>query len=258
MVFAHGFGCDQQVWRWVTPAFADDFRVVVYDHVGSGRSDSSAYDPQRYGTLHGYAQDLLQICARLDIARAVFIGHSVGAVIGMLAAAERPDLFSRLIMVAPSPRYIDDDADGYIGGFNRAVMETLLDTMDANYLGWSAAVAPVIMGSRNRPELITELTDNFCNTDPDIARQFARVTFLSDNRADLARVRTPSLVLQCTDDAIAPDPVGVYMADRLPASTLVRLSATGHCPILSAPAETAAAIITYLVGERPDPMSRSA
>jgi sigma-B regulation protein RsbQ len=207
LVFAHGFGCDKHVWRSVTPAFADDFRVVVYDHVGSGRSDLSAYDPSRYGTLHGYAQDLLQICARLDLTEVVFVGHSVGAMIGMLAAVERPDLFARLIMVAPSPRYVHDDEDGYVSGFDRAVLESLLDAMDANYPAWSAAVAPVIMGSRNRSELITELTDNFCRTDPEIARHFARVTFLSDNRADLARVRTPSLVLQCTDDAIAPDPL---------------------------------------------------
>ena len=258
LVFAHGFGCDQHVWRWVAPAFVDDFRVVVYDQVGSGRSDISAYDPRRYSTLHGYAQDLLQICTQLNISKMVFVGHSVGAIIGMLAAVERPDLFSRVIMVAPSPRYIDDEADGYVGGFNHSVLETLLDTMDVNYLSWSAAVAPVIMGSKNRPELAAELTNSFCNTDPGIARHFARVTFLSDNRADLARVRTPSLVLQCTDDAIAPDPVGVYMTDRLPNSRLVRLSATGHCPNLSAPGETAAAILTYLVEERPRPMSGSA
>ena len=244
MLFAHGFGCDRNMWRGVAPAFETDHRVVLFDHVGHGRSDSSAYDPRRYASLAGYAADVLEICAALDLTGVTFVGHSVSAMIGVLAAAQRPDRFARLVLVAPSPRYVDDT--GYVGGFSRADIEDLLDSLDSNYLGWSAAMAPVIMGNAERPELGEELTNSFCRTDPEIARQFARVTFLSDNRADLARVRTPALVLQCADDVIAPREVGEYVHRALPGSTLVHMAATGHCPNLSAPAETVAAIRAYL------------
>jgi sigma-B regulation protein RsbQ len=254
LVFAHGFGCDQHMWRWVAPAFEDEHRVVLFDHVGAGGSDAAAFSPQRYGSLHGYARDVLEILARLDLTRVVFVGHSVSSMIGLLAAIEEPDRFDRLVMVAPSPCYIDD-AD-YVGGFSRADIDGLLDSLDSNYLGWSAAMAPAIMGNPDRPELGAELTNSFCRTDPEIARHFARVTFLSDNRADLSRVRTPSLVLQCSDDAIAPAGVGPYLAERLPDSTLVHLSATGHCPNLSAPGETVAAIAAYLAGAGREPRDR--
>ena len=244
IVFAHGFGCDQNMWRHVWPAFADDARVVLFDHVGAGGSDASAYDPERYGSLHGYADDVLEICRELELAGVVFVGHSVSAMIGALAAAREPGLFARLVLVGPSPRYIDDE--GYTGGFTHADIAELLDSMDGNYLGWSSAMAPVIMGNGDRPELGEELTNSFCRADPAIARHFARVTFESDNRADLARVRTPSLVLQCSDDVIAPRAVGEYVHANLPDSRLVLLEATGHCPNLSAPEETVAAIKAYL------------
>jgi sigma-B regulation protein RsbQ len=244
MLFAHGFGCDRTMWRAVAPAFEADHRVVLFDHVGHGRSDTSAYDPDRYASLDGYAADVLDICAALDLTGVTFVGHSVSAMIGVLAAIERPDRFARLVLVAPSPRYVDDH--GYVGGFGRADIEDLLESLDSNYLGWSAATAPMIMGNPERPELGDELTNSFCRTDPAIARQFARVTFLSDNRADLARVRTPALVLQCADDVIAPREVGEYVHRELAGSTLVHLAATGHCPNLSAPAETVAAIRAYL------------
>ncbi|MCW2681832.1 MAG: alpha/beta hydrolase fold protein [Frankiales bacterium] len=244
MVFAHGFGCDKGMWRYVAPAFEDTHRVVLFDHVGAGASDLSAYDPARYGRLQGYAQDLVEIVEALDLPPVVFVGHSVSAMIGVLAAADRPDLFERLVLVGPSPRYIDDE--GYRGGFGQDEIDELLETMDGNYLGWSQHIAPVIMGVQDRPELGEELSGSFCRTDPTIARRFARTTFLSDNRADLARVTTPSLVVQCRDDVIAPVEVGQYVQAHLPDSELVMLDVTGHCPNLSAPDQLTAAMTAYL------------
>lgn len=244
MIFAHGFGCDQNMWRLVAPHFEDDFRVVLFDHAGAGKSDPAAYDKQRHNTLQGYADDVLRICRELDLRQVIFVGHSVSAMIGVLAAIAEPDRFAKLVLVGPSPRYLDDT--GYVGGFVEADLTDLLDSLDSNYLGWSTAMAPVIMGNPDRPELGAELTASFCRTDPDIARQFARVTFLSDNRADLAKVGTPALVLQCSNDVIAPVSVGEYVRDALAGSTYVLLDATGHCPNLSAPAETTAAIAAFV------------
>jgi sigma-B regulation protein RsbQ len=244
MVFAHGYGCDQNMWRFVWPHFADAYRVVLFDHVGAGASDLSAYEPQRYSSLQAYADDVLEICRALDLRDVVFVGHSVSAMIGALAAKAEPERFARLVLVGPSPCYIDDG--DYVGGFSRADIEELLDSVDSNYLGWSSAIAPVIMGHPDRPELAEELTNSFCRTDPDIAARFARVTFLSDNRADLAAVTVPSLVLQCSNDVIAPESVGRFVADSLPDSELVLMEAIGHCPNLSAPEETVAAIKAFL------------
>ncbi|SDO45708.1 alpha/beta fold hydrolase [Geodermatophilus sp. DSM 45219] len=244
MVFAHGFGCDQEMWRLVVPAFEPDHRVVLFDHVGSGRSDLSAYDPVKYNALDGYADDVVEICRELGLDDVVFVGHSVSAMMGVLAAARTPGLFGALVMVGPNPRYVDDG--DYTGGFSREDIAALLESLDSNHLGWSAAMAPVIMGNPDRPELTAELTNSFCRTDPDIARQFARVTFLSDNRADLPGVRVPTLVLQCSDDAIAPEPVGRYVHAQVPGSVFTQLAATGHCPHLSAPEETVAAIRAFL------------
>jgi sigma-B regulation protein RsbQ len=244
MIFAHGFGCDQNMWRYVAPAFTEDHRVVLFDHVGAGGSDLSAYDPERYSSLDGYARDVVEICAALDLADAVFVGHSVSAMIGVLAAARAPERIGCLVLVGPSPRYIDEE--GYTGGFSRADIEELLESLNRNFLGWSSAMAPVIMGNPDRPQLGAELTASFCRTDPDLAERFARVTFLSDNRADLATVRVPTLVLQCSEDAIAPPVVGDYVHRSIPGSRLHRLAATGHCPNLSAPEETIAAIRAFL------------
>jgi sigma-B regulation protein RsbQ len=244
MLFAHGFGCDQNMWRYVTPAFADEYRLVLFDHVGAGGSDLAAYDPQRYSSLRGYARDVLDICAELELRDVIFVGHSVSAMIGVLAAAQAPELFSELVLVGPSPRYIDDG--DYVGGFGAEDIRELLDSLASNYLGWSAAMAPAIMGRPDRPEFGAELTESFCRTDPEIAQAFARVTFLSDNRADLGRVTTPTLVLQCSNDIIAPVGVGAYVRDHMPNATLVQLEATGHCPNLSAPDETAQAIAGFL------------
>jgi sigma-B regulation protein RsbQ len=244
LVFAHGFGCDQNMWRFVWPAFADDYRIILFDHVGAGRSDLSAYEAERYSSLEGYADDLLEICDELELEDVAFVGHSVASMIGVIAANRRPDLFAKLILVGPSPRYIDDG--DYVGGFTEEDIRGLLDQLDSNYLGWSATMAPVIMGNADRPELGEELTNSFCRTDPEIARQFAHVTFMSDNRADLASVQVPALVLQCSQDAIAPREVGEYVASSLANGTLEILDATGHCPNLSAPEETIRAMRSFL------------
>jgi sigma-B regulation protein RsbQ len=246
MMFAHGFGCDQEMWRLVVPAFADDHRIVLFDHVGAGNSDLTAYDRTKYNSLRGYASDVVEICRELGLTDVVFVGHSVSAMIGVLALQEAPDVFGALVMVGPSPRYVDDG--DYVGGFSRADIAEMLDALDANHLGWSAQMAPVIMGAPDQPEAAAELTNSFCRTDPDIARHFARVTFLSDNRADLPDIGVPTLVLQCSEDVIAPEVVGRYVHEHVPGSVFTQLAATGHCPHLSAPEETAAAIRAFLPG----------
>ncbi|MCZ2804769.1 alpha/beta hydrolase [Modestobacter sp. VKM Ac-2983] len=240
MVFAHGYGCDQNMWRFITPDFEVDHQVVTFDHVGFGRSDLSAYDPVKYNSLRGYAADVVDVMRDLELTDAVFVGHSVSAMIGVLAHAQAPELFGAMVMVGPSARYVDDG--DYVGGFSRAQVKDLLDNLDANHLGWSTAMAPVIMGNPDRPELAAELTNSFCRTDPDVARQFARVSFLSDNRADLSGVDVPTLVLQCAEDVIAPETAGRYVHEQIVGSTFTQLTATGHCPHLSEPEETTAAI----------------
>jgi sigma-B regulation protein RsbQ len=244
MLFAHGYGCDQTMWRFVVPDFEVDHRVVLFDHVGSGKSDLGAYDFHKYASLRGYASDVVEICRELELSDVVFVGHSVSTMIGVLAYREAPELFGALVMIGPSPRYVDDD--GYVGGFSRNDILGLLDALDANHLGWSAQMAPVIMGNPDRPELAEELTNSFCRTKPEIARQFARVTFLSDNRADLAHVAIPTLVLQCSADVIAPEPVGRYVHAQIRGSAFAQLAATGHVPHLSAPEETTRAIGAFL------------
>ena len=244
VVFAHGFGCDQQMWRHVTPSFTEDCRVVLFDIVGCGRSDASLYDPVEYRSVERYAVDVLRLIEALDLREVVLVGHSVSAMIGALATIAAPERFAGLVMVGPSPRYINDG--DYVGGFERSDIDELLDSLDSNYLGWSSAMAPMIMGNPDRPELADELEASFCRVDPDIARQFARVTFLSDNRADLENISVPTLVLQCEHDAIAPRPVGEFVRDRVPGSRMTVLPVAGHCPNLSAPVETAAAIRGFL------------
>lgn len=246
MMFAHGFGCDQNMWRKLLPYFADDFRLVLFDHVGAGRSDPNAYDREKYGSLEGYAADLLEICATLELEDVILVAHSVSAMMAVIAAAQDPGRFSHLILIAPSPRYTDDPADGYVGGFSREDIEGLLASLDSNYFAWAAALAPMIMGNPEEPELAEDLRDSFCRTDPSIARHFARVTFLSDTRPSLGKLLTNSLILQCSDDPLAPPEVGCYLHKSLDQSTLVQLQATGHCPHVSAPKETAEAILSYL------------
>jgi sigma-B regulation protein RsbQ len=248
IVFAHGFGCDQNMWRFVAPAFEDRYRVILFDHVGAGGSDLSAYDPEKYASLEGYADDVVELCRTLNVTGGVFVGHSVSAMVGVLAAKRAPELFENLVLIGPSPRYIDDG--DYVGGFSEAQIEELLEFLDSNHMGWSQAMAPVIVGNPDRPELGEELTNSFCRTDPEIAKRFARTTFLADNRADLKDVTARSLILQCAEDVIAPQAVGEYVHRHLPNSKLVLMEATGHCPNLSAPEETIAAMKAFLTPGR--------
>ena len=245
MLFAHGFGCDQNMWRFMTPAFADDYRLVLFDYVGAGKSDLRAYSPERYSNLNGYAQDILDVCEELDLREVIFVGHSVSTMTGLLAALKAPHRFAALIFIGPSPCYIDHPPE-YRGGFARGDIEELIRTMQQNYIGWANVLAPAIMKNEDKPELTRELTQSFCSTDPDIARRFAEATFYSDNRVDLPKLTVPSLILQCSDDMVAPPEVGEYMRRHTPKSTFKQLRATGHCPHMSAPAETIAAVKEYL------------
>lgn len=244
MMFAHGFGCDQHMWRFVAPAFEANFRTVLFDHVGAGGSDLSAYDVDRHATLDGYADDVIELARHLNITDGVFVGHSVSAMIGLTVARRAPELFSTFVLVGPSPCYIDDG--DYVGGFSRAQIDELIEFLDSNHMAWSQTMAPVIMGNVDRPELGEELTASFCRTDPDIARRFARVTFLTDSRPDLGPIDARVLILQCREDAIAPPGVGDFVRRAVPGSELVTLDATGHCPNLSAPDATIAAIRAFV------------
>ncbi|HEX5113595.1 MAG TPA: alpha/beta hydrolase [Pseudonocardiaceae bacterium] len=244
VLLAHGFGCDQNLWRLVAPVLAERFEVVLFDHTGAGQSDLTEWSEQRYSNLRGYADDILDICRELDLHDVMLVGHSVSAMIAVLAANQEPARFAKLVLLTPSPRYVDDG--DYRGGFSRADIDELLESLESNYLGWSATMAPVIMGNPDRPELGDELTNSFCRTDPEIARVFARTTFLSDNRADLPKVTVPTLVIQSAQDAIAPPEVGRFTHQQIPGSRLVTLDAVGHCPQLSAPDATAAAIADFV------------
>ncbi len=244
MMFAHGFGCDQNMWRFVAPDFATDFRTILFDHVGAGGSDLGAYDADKYDSLDGYADDVIELARTLDVTNGVFVGHSVSAMIGLVVARRAPELFSTIVLVSPSPCYIDDI--DYTGGFTRDEIDELLQFLDSNPMGWSQAMAPVIMGNPDRPELSEELAASLCRTDPEIAKRLARVTFLTDSRGDLGPIDADVLVLQCREDAIAPPGVGAYVQRAIPGSRLVTLDAVGHCPNLSAPASTIAAIRAFV------------
>jgi len=247
MLLAHGYGCDQNMWRYITPAFLNDYKIILFDHVGFGNSDVSGYTPRKYGSLHAYADDMLEICQVLNLKDVIFVGHSVSAMIGILATIQAPKVFQKLVLIGPSPRYLNEP--GYTGGFDRADIYDMLEALDSNYLGWAATIAPIIMGNAHKPELSEELTNSFCRSHEEFARNFAYLTFLSDNRGDLKKLRTPSLILQCQEDMIAPLEVGQYMHQNLANSSLVVLNATGHCPNLSAPEETITAIKNYLQPE---------
>jgi len=247
MLLAHGYGCDQNMWRYITPAFLNDYKIILFDHVGFGNSDVSGYTPRKYGSLHAYADDMLEICQVLNLKDVIFVGHSVSAMIGILATIQAPKVFQKLVLIGPSPRYLNEP--GYTGGFDRADIYDMLEALDSNYLGWAATIAPIIMGNAHKPELSEELTNSFCRSHEEFARNFAYLTFLSDNRGDLKKLRTPSLILQCQEDMIAPLEVGQYMHQNLANSSLVVLNATGHCPNLSAPEETITAMKNYLQPE---------
>lgn len=244
ILFAHGYGCDQNMWRFVYPAFTDDYKVILFDHVGFGGSDTSEYTPKIYGSLQAYADNILEICEALDLKDVIFVGHSVSAMIGILAANKMPKIFSKLILIGPSPRYINET--GYVGGFDIESIHSLLESLDSDYLAWSNAMAPVIMGNAEKPELGEELAASFCRSNEEIAKNFAYLTFLSDGRPDLKKVKVKTLVLQCKEDIIAPLEVGQFVHQSIPNSNMVIMEATGHCPNLSAPVETIAAIKNFL------------
>jgi sigma-B regulation protein RsbQ len=244
MLLVHGYGCDQHMWRYITPQFKDNYKIILIDLIGSGKSDESAYDYEKYSSLQGYADDVVGICDALSIKDVCFVGHSVSAMIGALAAIERPSLFKKLIMICPSPRYINDD--DYFGGFSQNDIDELLETLDSNYLGWSSAIAPVIMGNADRPELAEELEDSFCQNNPEIAKHFAKVTFLGDNRSDLENLTTETIIIQSKTDAIASIKVGQYVHANVSNSKLVIIDAIGHCPHLSAPDQTIKAMKKHL------------
>lgn len=244
MIFAHGFGCDQQMWRYLTPAFEKEYQIILFDHVGSGKSDQGAYDFNKYSSLRGYAEDLIEICDQLDLQKVIFVGHSVSSMIGALASIERPDLFEKLVMIGPSPCYINKQ--DYYGGFSKEDIGELVETLESNYLGWSSDITPVIIGNSEMPEYSEELRNSFCSMNPEIARHFAKVTFLGDNRADLSRVLTPSVIIQCHPDIIAPVKVGEFVHKSIPESKYVVLSASGHCPHLTAPDQVISSIKNFL------------
>lgn len=247
MVFVHGYGCDQNMWRRVTPAFQEKYQIVLLDLVGAGNSDLKAFEPVRYSTLHGYAEDIIEVCDALSLTEVIFVGHSVSAMICGLAQIKRPDLFAGLVMVGPSPCYVNKE--DYVGGFNQEDLEELIEMIDSNYLGWSKSMAPAIMGNPEEPALGEELTESFCQTDPAIAGHFAKTTFFSDNRKDLPRITSPTLVLQCSQDIIAPDSVGKYVSEKIEGSKFVQLEATGHCPHMSSPKELIAEVKDWMQQE---------
>lgn len=249
MLFVHGFGCDQSLWRFVTPAFESTHRVITFDYVGAGGSDRAAYDPAKYSSLDGYAADILDICHALDLRDVILVGHSVSSIVSILAANREPERFSDLVLITPSPRYIDDLPD-YRGGFSDGDIDGLLQLMDANTRGWATYLAPIVMGNPEHPEMASSLEETFCSIDPVMARQFASVTFRGDNRADLEAVRIPTLIIACTDDAVAPQVVTDFVHSRIEGSVLHMIEATGHCPHVSHPDETIAVIQGRLAQRR--------
>ncbi len=244
IMFAHGYGCDQNMWRFVTPAFEKDYDIIIFDHVGSGKSDERAYDFQKYSSLSGYADDVIELCDELHLKNIIFVGHSVSSMIGSLASVKRPDLFKDLIMIGPSPCYINDNE--YYGGFEKKDIDGLIEMLESNYLGWSSYITPIIAGEQDKPEYSVELNNSFCRMNPEIARHFAKVTFTGDNRSDLSNVTTPTLIIQSDPDVIAPVKVGMYVHEKIKNSKFEQLKSPGHCPHLTSPEQTIRSIKSYL------------
>ncbi|MFJ5717921.1 alpha/beta fold hydrolase [Neobacillus sp. NPDC093127] len=246
IMFAHGFGCDQSMWQYIAPTFAEKYRIILFDYTGSGNSDITAYQSEKYSTLHGYMQDVLDIIEEMDLQQILFIGHSISSMIGMLAAIERPDYFDKLIMIGPSPCYLND-TDGYVGGFEQSDIKELLALMEMNFAGWASYMAPFAMDQSKDPKLTQELENSFVSTNPRIAREFAEVTFFSDYRTSVPSVTVPTLIIQCSNDSIVPIEVGEYLHKHLQNSTLQIIDARGHYPHISQPLETTEIIIDYLM-----------
>ncbi|WP_186576055.1 alpha/beta fold hydrolase [Aquibacillus kalidii] len=245
MIFAPGFNFDQNVWSKVSKEFEKDYQVVLFDYVGFGESDIHAYDPSKYSTITGYVEDLLDICSELNMSEAVFIGHSIGSMIGMLASIKAPNLFSKLIMIGPSP-YLQNEPPHYIGGFEKEDLTGLMDMLDKNYMSWATNVAATIVNDPTSSNIATEIEDLFSQNDPYITRKFADVVFFSDNRKYIPQVTVPSFIIQCSDDIFVPTTVAEYMHKHLSNSTITYAKAIGHCPHLSHPNETIDIINEYL------------
>jgi len=248
LLFAHGFGCDQTMWRYITPEFEDDYKIVVFDYVGSGKSDLAFYDIERYSSFNGYAQDIIDVCNALSLTNVVLIAHSVSCMIGVMASINQPGIFDSMVLIAPSARYINDT--DYVGGFELRDMNDIIDTMESDYAGWANFIAPVIMkNAGQRPELANELENRFCDNDHEINKRFARLTFYSDSRHELIKVTVPTLILQCSEDAIAPETAGIYIYENITGSRYIKMQAIGHCPHMSHPKETVRLIQDYLVSQ---------
>jgi sigma-B regulation protein RsbQ len=246
MLFVHGFGTDQAMWRYIAPAFEDSHKVVLYDHIGSGRSDLRLYDKRKYAHYEGYADDLIEICDALDLRGIDLAAHSAGCMMAVLAARRCSELFDRLMLLGASPCYVNHE--DYTGGFSREDINDLLAFLEINPAGWSANLTPMVMANAERPELAAELEAFFVRNDPKIMHHFACAVFLSDHRADLEGLKVPTLIMQCRDDIVAPLEVGDYMHAKLPNSTLKVLDTHGHYPQLSHPGPVTDAIRDYLNG----------
>lgn len=244
LLFAHGYGCDQNMWRFITPEFENDYKILLFDHVGSGKSDASAYDFEKYDSLHGYAEDIVAICDELKLSKVIFVGHSVSCMIGILGSIQRPKLFEKLVLIGPSPCYIDQD--DYKGGFSRKDIEDMVDTLESNYLGWSSHITPVIAGHPEKPEHSEELHNSFCQMNPEIAKHFAKVTFLGDNREDLSKVSVPAQIIQSHPDVISQREVGLYVHKNIQNSIYTQIEVPGHIPHLTNPLATTNAIRQFL------------
>ena len=244
LLFAHGFGCDQTMWRFLTPQFQDNYKIVLFDYVGSGKSDLSFYDIDRYSSFNGYAQDIIDVCNALSLKNVVLVAHSVSCMIDVIASLNQPDIFKSMVLIAPSARYINDT--NYTGGFELREMDDVIETMESNFAGWANFLAPIIMKNADRPHLTTELEESFCTNDKEVNKRFARLTFYTDNRADLLKVNVPTLILQCSEDAIAPESAGLFIYENITGSRYIKMQAIGHCPHMSYPNETAKEIQEYL------------
>ncbi|WP_334063868.1 alpha/beta fold hydrolase [Alteromonas genovensis] len=245
LLLAHGFGCDQRMWDHLIPYLENDYKIVLFDYVGCGQSDLSAFDKKRYSQLSGYAKDVEEICDALSLSNVIFIGHSVSSTIGMHAAIERPDLISKLIMICPSPCFLNLPPD-YMGGFEKDDLEELINLMDKNYLGWASYFAPLVVGEGHDESVKQEMEDSFCSTDPSYAKPFAKATFFADDRYLMPKLGTPTLILQSQDDSLASVEVGRYMNKAIEHSKLIVLEAKGHCLHMTTPEQVACAIGEFL------------
>lgn len=245
IVFGHGLACDQKIWDTILPYFEEDYQIVLYDYVGSGDSDFSAFDTERYSTMHGYAKDLLEILEAIDVGEVIFVGHSVSAMIGILASIEKPEYFENLILIGSSPRYLNEHPN-YHGGYDESDIEELITMMEMNFSGWATLAAANFMNNPDRPLLTEQLIEVYNEEDPAMMKSFAEVVFLSDHRQDLPEVTIPSLIMQCSEDSIVPLESAEYLHKHLKNSKLIVMEATGHYPQISYPEETVNTILEYI------------